>query len=183
MSTAFDTTVPGVPTLGSESLDEDPVVSTGMDVLREKRAEAAKRQTIDLSVGGYDGALVARYRLLDPLKEGKEIGERVRRQFKGDEDAQLFYANADTLIEACVGLYLRDDNGELEPIDPEGLGEPVKYDHRLAAGLGIDVDDKQPARSVLLGIFNGNKVALNVHALQFTRWMGDPTGDHGLGES
>lgn len=162
--------------------EDTPAPATGMDMLRAKRAEAAKRTTIDLRVPGYDGLLVARYRLLDPLIEGREIGDRVTAQFKGDETSQIHYMHVDTLIRACEGLYLRGDNGTLEPIDPEGTGEPVKYDHRLATGLGFDVDPAQPARSALLAAFNGNKVAINIHAGQLQQWMGDPTGDHGLGE-
>lgn len=171
------------PAVTDELRPEAPV--TGLEVLRQKRAEAARRTTIDMRVPGYDGVLVARYRLLDPLKEGKQIGERIRSQFKGDDESQLFFANVDTLIEACVGLFERDpDTRELAPIDPEETGEPVRYDHRLAAGLGITIEigDKQPARTTVLGVFNGNKVAINRHAGQVEMWMADPTGDHGLGE-
>lgn len=152
-----------------------------MDGLRAQRAEAAKHTTIDLPIPGYD-SLVARYRLIDPLVESKEIGARVTKQYPGKPQEQTFWALVDTLIEACEGLYVRRDDGKVDPLDPDDAGDPVRYDVRLAAGLGIDPGDPAEARTILLGVFNGNKLAVNAHAVTLAEWMIDPAGSP-LGEA
>lgn len=148
--------------------------------LREKRAKAATNKTVDIAIPGYRGDLVARYHLLDPLVEGKVIGERMKREFPDDEDKMTYYALVDTLIAACDGLYLRNTEGVLEAIDPEGDGDACCYDSRLAAGLGIESDS---ARKTLLAVFNGNKVAVTQHSMRLQQWMADPSKNLSLGEA
>lgn len=145
-----------------------------IEQLREKRRAAAGNITVDLPIPGYRGSVVGRYRLVDPLVEGKEIGDRVRAQFD-DDRAREHYAFVDTLIAACQGLYLRTETGELEPIDPDGQG-PARYDARLADALGIQAGS---SRDVLDALFNGNKVAIDTHALRLAQWMADPSRDPG----
>ncbi len=166
--------------MSSEALRivEPGAPSSLMEQLRLKRAEAAARTTVDLPVPGYVGELLARYRLLDPLVEGRQIGDRVVKQFEHEEERQ-FYAFADTLIAACVGLFLRGPDGELEPLLGSS-GEPVGYDAELAKGLGLEA---QTAREVLLAVFADNKVAVTEQAVRLNRWMADPSKGALLGEA
>lgn len=149
-----------------------------MEQLREKRRAAAAITTIDLAIPGYDGQLVARYRLIDPLTDGKEIADRVQRQFKEDHE-RLFYSFVDTLVVACDAMLFRDADGKLAVIDPDDLGA-MTYDERLASFLGIESTD---ARSALLGVFGGNRTAVMAHHTTFMRWMEDPAGNTQLGEA
>lgn len=161
--------------------NQQPIEGASMMArLRAKRRDAASVTTVDLPLAGYGGELVARYRLLDPLIEGREIGDQVRREFPGaDRDVEReFYGTCDTLIRACVGLFVKGPKG-LEPlVDEEG---EMGYDHRLAAGLEIEADGT--ARGVLIGAFLDNKVALLSHGLQYQAWMADPAGFVQLGEA
>lgn len=139
---------------------------------RAKRARLAEQTTTDIDVHGYGGELVVKYRLLDPLVEGKEIGNRVASEWAKHPDEQRYYALVDSMIAACAGVYLRVD-GKLEPIDPEG-SEPILFDGRLAEGLGFEADT---ARKTVLGVFAGNRAAVVAHAMLLQRWFGDTTGE------
>lgn len=149
-------------------------MSSALERLRVKREESANNTTVDLPVTGYGGEMLVRYRLVDPLIEGKEIGARIDREFKDDGESAEFYAKVDTLLAACQGFYMRGPDGK-EAIDPDGTGVCV-YEPRLADGLGIE---HECARDILLGVFNGNKVAVGMHAMRFLEWMGDPEGFRG----
>lgn len=153
---------------------------SGMDRIRQARADAAKITTVDLPIPGYGGQLVARYRLLDPLVEGQKIVARVKQQFKTDAQ-QAFYGLVDTLVEACEGLYEPTDDGTLQPLALDPTGEPISYGKQLADGLGINGGDPFEVRNVVIGLFtagnpNGNKIAVTAHALQLQEWMSDPAG-------
>jgi hypothetical protein len=150
-----------------------------LDRLREKRRQEAGRSTIDLPISGWGGDVIARYRLLDPLVEGRDIAERVRAQYREDQAAQEFYALIDTLIAACDGLYARDTDGEVKPLSLNG-GGPATYTVELAAALGVE--EAATARDVVIGLFKGNKVAARAHALRLQMWMADPEGTLRLGE-
>lgn len=156
-----------------DTLDTTMGVSA-FDRLKAKRRRNAHNTTVDLPVTGYSGELVARYRLLDPLIEGKEIADRIDEQFKGEQEAQTFWALVDTLISACDGLYVKGDHG-FEPLDPDG-GGVCRYDERLADGLDLE---RGSARITLLSLFDDNKVAITHHALALQRWMADPEGFQG----
>lgn len=155
------------------------VGSSLLEQLREKRRAAAAAKTIDLPIPGYDGDLIARYRLLDVLVDGKQLGEKIRREFTSQTE-RTFYGALDTLITACEGLYIRNQaSGELEPLDPDGQG-PVCYDHRLAEGLELEAST---ARETLKALFNGEEVRILTHADQLGRWMADPASAVTLGEA
>lgn len=145
-----------------------------LDSIREKRARLAAATTTEIPVLGYNGELVVKYRLCDPLVEGKEIGNRVHEQFGGDdlESERIYYLYVDSLIAACVGIFARV-NGDLVSVD-EG-GEMVDYgDPRLGEFLGFTAET---ARQAVLEVFGGNKIAVSQHARELQLWMGNPTGD------
>lgn len=146
-----------------------------MGRLRQKRQQLAAQKTVDLPVAGYGGELVVRYQLLDPLVEGKEVGDRVAQQFKGPEhDAdRVYYMLVDSLIAACVGFYIKDA-GDLVELDPEQLGAMTWSDDRLGDFLGFQAGS---ARDAVLQVFAGNRIAVTRHAAALQRWMGDTSGE------
>lgn len=147
--------------------------------LLAKRRKAVAAVTKDLDVWGYGGELVARYRLLDPLVEGKEITDKVTRNYTNPTD-QGFYGILDTLIAACVGLYYRDpETGVLTLIDEDGLG-PMGYDQRAAEYFGFPTDS---ARDTVIKIFNGYKTSILAHVRELNEWMEHPTSAATLGEA
>jgi hypothetical protein len=110
--------------------------------LRAKRAAAREEQTTDVAIPGYGGELVCRYRLLDPLVEGKEIGNRVQQQFpKGEQEAeQIHFALARHARSPRASASTSEEpDGGLEVLDPEGEGAMDYGDPRLAEFLGFEV--------------------------------------------
>lgn len=145
-----------------------------MDRIRQKRADLAALRTIDIPVAGYGGDLVARYRLLDPLVEGKEIAERTRGQFAKEPADQMYYGIVDSMVEACTGLYGRG-HVELVPLDDEdGSGAMTYSDARLGEFLGFEADE---AREAVLQVFAGNRNAVIAHGLLLQKWFADPSGE------
>jgi hypothetical protein len=161
-----------------EAADEGPASSPAgssmMDQLRRKHKELADAKTIDMSIPGYDGALVARYRLLDMKKELGPIQTKVQHEFKTLPEVML-YTSIDSLIVACEGFFYFDgvDKRPLEEGIGDGLG-PVKYDERLATFLGIQTES---ARNTVLQVFGGNEIAITEHYRKIAMWMqGDSRG-------
>lgn len=164
-------------TAAPERIEEGATVaddSSLMGRLRARREEQAANKTIDLPIPGYGGELVCRYRLLDPLTDGKEIGRNVRKQFPKDEEDRLYYSNLDTIVKACDSFHVRLESGDLVLLDPDNEG-PMDYgDQRLHAFLGFAAES---AREAVEQVFAGNRVAVNVHAQQLQLWMGDTSGE------
>lgn len=153
-----------------------------MDRLRAQQADAAAGKTVDLRVPGYrDPDLFARYRFLHS-SEAKKIGQRIRERFRDDVD-RLLNGTIDTMIAACEGLYARDGNGELVPVDADG-GGPVRYDPRATEFFNLEVDEDDPARSTVRAIFKGNDYAILDHGGLLQQWMSDTTAEvnESLGE-
>jgi hypothetical protein len=161
-----------LPGVYSSPLPEPP--ESVMQRLREKRKSISERNEIDIDIPGYDGELVARYRLMEG-HEFELIGKKVRRQFKSTAD-RLTYGSADTLIAACVNILIRGADDRLYPLgDLIGLpGEPIRYDDRLAEFLKFEANS---ARDVILGVFANNELALAQHQVKFARWTSDTSKD------
>jgi hypothetical protein len=151
-----------------------PVAQPGslLDRIREKRHDATAEATLDLPIPGWDFELVARYRLIDPLVEGKDIAQRIRKQFRGDPESAEFWTLIDTMIAACEGLYGREGDEPLKPVSVNG-DRPVRFGPDLAEAL--DLPDAT-ARDVVVGVFRGNKAAARAHGVRLSAWMMDPEG-------
>jgi hypothetical protein len=147
-----------------------------LDLLKERRRDAATHTTTDIPVPGYGGALVVRYRLLDPLVEGKEIGERVASQFKGaDEHAErMFYSLVDAMIVACVAIFAKV-NDALVPLAGEGTSTTFEDTTDLAEMLGFP--EPGTTRETVEAVFAGNRIAVSGHAQRLQLWMADVHGD------
>lgn len=139
------------------------------DGLREKHREIAARKTIDIPIPGYDGDLVARYRVLDVTSEMSGIAKRVAREFTNTMEAQL-WATVDGMIVACEGIFASDKGGNLHPLsEATGSDTPVKYDMQLAQFMGFT--GVGSAREVVMELFGHNEVAMLDHGSQLSRWM------------
>jgi hypothetical protein len=163
------------------NVTHDPTDTSIVGRLRAKRRAASEKQTIDLPIPGYDGELVVRYRLLDPLVEGKELGDRIAGEFRGPSlDAERgYYLAVDTLIAACVAIFAKV-NGDLVPIAGEGTITSFEDTDALADLLAFDPLDT--ARKTVEAVFVGNKVAINGQSVHLNVWMLDPSRelDRGL---
>ena len=153
--------------------------------LRKARQAVADQHSIDLDIPGYSGELFCKYRLLDS-RDLKSISDQITKTIR-DREEQVLAAGCDTLIRACDEFWVRDRGREIpvrELLDsPREL--PVRYDFQLAEFLGYAKFLPEPptARSVVMGLFGGNEIALAAHNADFARWnMGKGNEvDMGLG--
>lgn len=147
--------------------------SSPLDRMRAKRARRAAQTTRDFEVPGFDGELVVRYRILDPLTDGKEIGQRIQQQFgEADQEAEaIHFAQIDTLLAACVGFYAKEPDGQVplgRLLDTPQEMAPTYADPELAEALGFEADS---ARDAVVAVFGGNRIAVNAHAVAVQTWM------------
>jgi hypothetical protein len=153
---------------------EQPSGGSLMHRIRRKRADLAALRTTDIPIAGYGGDLVARYRLLDPLVEGKEIVKRTSEQFAKEPAEQTYYGIVDSMLEACVGLYARS-HGELIPLDDEnGYGAMTYSDARLGEFLDFTAEN---GRDAVVEVFAGNRNAVIAHGMLLQKWFADPSGE------
>lgn len=146
-----------------------------IDRLRRQRKAVAEQHFNDVDIPGFNGELFCRYRLLDS-NELDSIVRKVRAQVKGRSD-QVFAITCDNLITACEEFYVRDGGKEVSCREAEGWdGDttmPIRYDANLARFLGFsgDLPDPPTARSVVLGLFGGNDVAVIAHGGRLAQWF------------
>jgi hypothetical protein len=139
--------------------------------LRRKRGE--ERRPLDLAIPGYEDQLIARYRVLDHDKVEK-LKRRVRKMVQAqDDDAELKGA-MDTIAAACVGMFVRQEDGSLKPMNecPSDLelgDEPIRYDERLAEVLGIDSEGK--VRTLIFQMFGEEGLIIENHFQRIDAWM------------
>jgi hypothetical protein len=132
---------------------------TGLDWLRARHDELAQDRTMDYPVPGYSGRLVLRFGLAPwkALAKIQNIGP-------GDDGTALLNVNADVLIAACRAVLVRDDEGALVSIDPEG--QDVRIDKKLADLLDTGTAS---ARETLAWLFP-SEVAIGVCASELLQW-------------
>lgn len=148
-----------------------------LDFLRARHAAIAADRHLDLDVPGYQGRLVVRYGRV-PWVAIAHAQELIAKPGRDGEGSLL--AQADFLIAACREILVRDDAGELAPIDPSGA--PRRFD----AELGVLFEtDATTARAVIRYVF-ANDPALAVQAGEVMEWTirnEDDVADEFLGES
>lgn len=160
-------------------VDTEEQPETLLDQLAAKRKEISENKETFLPVPGYDKEpplLLIKYRLLDGPDLAK-IGQRVRKQFKGQWDRQLFGA-IDTFIAACLGIYVDLGDGNPKPLTVKG--EPVTgFTRDLAEGMEFadELADADVHRNVVIGLFAKNDVAISQHNYLLSRWMADTSID------
>lgn len=175
-----------------EGLDqqEDSVIQPDsiMGKLRQQHQDMKQSKTLDLPIPGYDGMLVAKYRLLH-IKELEIIGERVQREVTGTGE-RVTLSSIDAIATACLGLYYNRD-GELvglnDSIGPDEAA--IRFDDRLIAFLKLDISDEGiarimpdgmsgierlgPARRTVLAVWGGNDIAIIDHSRAIGQWSSD----------
>jgi hypothetical protein len=134
-----------------------------LEQLAAARQDAADNQTVDIDLPGYNGALVARYGLIDQTDLAK-IAKRVRKQYKKQEQ-QVLAMSCDILITACEGLMYRNDEGELDTISKDG--ETLNY-HNAGSFLKFEATS---ARDSVIQVFAGNEIAVIDQQVRLSRWM------------
>lgn len=162
--------------------EEEPTEAsptTAFGALRKRREDIGSEKHHDLPIPGYQGELVARYKLLD-FKVMRQIMKRMEKNRAAGDSRELL-AQCDILIAACVEIFTVDKKGELMPLDPNSPDNPIKYDKRLSDGLGFEASN---GRQVVLGVFK-NDIALTAHHGELVMWMqgmSDEADEDFLGE-
>lgn len=116
---------------------EEPDVSspTVLNSLRSQRKKIRDELTLDLAVPEYVNAYV-RFRPVEP-----EFVRRAWRKREKAGDKGPLLAHADVLVEACVGVFMLDENGNEVSAAEDGNPEWPRFDARLAEAMGEpDID-------------------------------------------
>lgn len=105
--------------------------------IEARRRKAAESLTLDLPVPRYDPPIYVRFRPVEP----DEV-EAVEKRFRGLKDKnRTVIRNAAVLVEACLGLFEKDDDGSLVGLneDPDPATWP-RFTEELAEIVGVDAD-------------------------------------------
>ncbi len=149
-----------------------------MDSIRAKHQGIVDSKETTIPLPGYDGLLVAKYRLLNVKGELGAIGRKVEKAYKTVAEQGL-YGTIDTMIMACIEILTTKEDGTLVPLS-EFFGEdvPIRYDARLADFVGLlqDVENKT-ARQVVFAVFGDNEPMILEHGRKLSGWMRDTTRD------
>jgi hypothetical protein len=154
--------------------------NTLLDQLAAKRKEISETRETMVPIPGFDKdppLLLAKYRLLEG-PELDRIGTQVRRQVKGRWERQITAA-IDTFVAACEGIYVdKGDGSGPQPLTLDGV--PITgYTEELARALQFadQLPNPPTARSIVLGLFTNNDVAISTHAMVLSRWFADTSVD------
>jgi hypothetical protein len=118
---------------------EESDANTALASLKNRRAQIVDEMYIDVQVPRWESPeIFVRFKPVSTVKLSAAIDRR--RKQKGDDWSLL--ANADMLIESCIGIYAvldgdHDKKFSLNPGDP--LGAWTKFDPTLGKVLGVDV--------------------------------------------
>jgi len=149
--------------------------------LRERAAGQRRDRTLDVAIGGmWEDQLVVRYRM-PPMEEADRLLATASRLVVNDggPTPSMTHAAVDLMATCCVTVLGADTDGL------EDLG--VKLTGRLLTMLelelpaGIDNPADATAAEVILTLFEGNWLAVNVHAAKVMDWLQGGTGE--LGEA
>ncbi|BBH17503.1 hypothetical protein Back2_17900 [Nocardioides baekrokdamisoli] len=141
--------------------------------IRDRRAKAKEELFIDYPVPGYEPKIFVRYAPLD--QPTIATGYKVIENKKKDQDA-VMRVHATFLVNACIGIYELDDDGDPISIDPEDRSpDPadwVKFDHRLAEILG---DDVTRAADIVRALYikDGDVLATSNKLSEFSGYTGE----------
>jgi len=136
---------------------EDGVMQSGglaedspLAALRDRRAQIVNDLYTDIKVPRWDEPeLYVRFKPVSAVKLNKAIE---RRRKVGGEDWSLL-ANADMLIEACIGVYAvvdGDTDNKLSLKVNDAKGSWTKFDSDLSEAIGLDA---VRATDVVLGVY------------------------------
>jgi hypothetical protein len=153
---------------GQDLTPDDPAVSV-QDRLRKAREEVQENTTIDLTIPGYGGELVARHRSVD-FKEVRDWGREITKNYR-DPDEQQMRAAVDVIARTCTGIYLRPNgDNELYPLDPDDSGVPCRFDERLSEFLGFTPESAR-STDVVRGVFGDRQLLIVAYQAKISRWL------------
>jgi hypothetical protein len=156
--------------------------SSIVDVLQAEFKELADTTDVYIPVKGYEKTgLQVKYHLPEHGKELDDVARKVQREVKEAYYRNLYTA-IDTMIHLTDGLYVQPaDVPEPVMLDPQEIGMPVSFDHRLAEILGMgDGEQAVTARQVVRKLFGNNELAIIGHAEKLSRWMQNTKADLSL---
>jgi hypothetical protein len=167
----------------TEVLPPVPVAAPGadfslLDTFKAELQELVEAESVMIPVQGYEKTgLQIKYHMPASGKELDAIGRRVQKQYKERYDQNIYIA-LDTMIYLCDGLFVQPEGVE-EPVmlDPQEIGEPVKFDERLAGIMGMNGNEPIRERRVVRRLFGGNDLAVLTHAERLNRWLQNTKAD------
>jgi hypothetical protein len=113
-------------------------------------------------------------------ESGKELDNIARKVARDHKDVfnRNLYTAMDTMIILCIGLYVQPPEVD-EPVelDPQEMGEPVRFDYRLGEIVGITDPEEAKSRVVLRKLFGNNDFAVIAHAEKLNRWLANVKAD------
>lgn len=139
-----------------------------LDQLRQMHAETKSKDfKLDLEIPGFKGLVMARFKPYNLSKTERKADVLRKRMEAGD--AILLDAACDTLVDACVGIFVRHTKeGEWIPLDDE---EPITFEPRLGEALGFEA---KTARGVVKQLF-ATEQAITGMAIAVNNWLQDVT--------
>jgi hypothetical protein len=154
--------------------ETDELSGTLLETLRDKRKAIGQDRRYSLEIPGYDGKLVAQYKVV-PWDEMKRLADKLD---KSQSPRKELLAQVDTLLMACVQILARDggEDKPLQEVFPEIGDEPIRFDERLAKVLGFEPDSGSPARSIVFKTFD-NDIAITSHHQKVAEWMESSRSD------
>jgi hypothetical protein len=140
--------------------------SSVLAAVRLRAAQLAHDNTVELDIPGYGGVLVGRYKAISIAKVYGGPGGTLRNPLTE------WAVAADALSRALVGLYGRNEAGELEPLFHD---QDARYDDELAAALNLEPAE-HTARAVIVALLGAGDEALGQsrvwsHFLQYQSWV------------
>lgn len=161
----------------------------GVSLLRKAAKRREERvHALFLDVPSWDGDIIAEYQVVNrPRLE--TMARKISAESKGGNEANLrTAADIDFIVEACVGLYAYDPEGETEESRrvaiEDDLGK-VPYNRfgdilvRIAGEGRTVTTTPRSTREVVLRMFAKDKedpsVPISAHAMVIARWMRDPS--------
>lgn len=155
-----------------DAADENGDLSAAspLDQLKQqyKEVQESRGHTVDLEVPGYDGQLVASYRLMTT----DEVERLVKRHNKIKSVTQRNLIVAMSILgAACEVISLRVKD-ELQPLhEIKELPTPIKFDKRLADALGFEATQ---SAEVITAVFPTEWSVIE-HYRRLSSWMNDTT--------
>jgi hypothetical protein len=152
------------PALGNGTEPDAPADSSVLKAVRLRAAQLALDNTVELAIPGYGGVLVGRYKAISIARVYGGPGGQLRNPLSD------WGVAADALCRALVGLYGRNEAGELEPLFHD---QDARLDDDLTEALHLDPAE-HTARAVLVALCGGGELGQSrvwSHFLAYQSWV------------
>lgn len=151
------------PHLAEVAHEQEPVPETGsgaarslVDRLAEKNAHSKKHLDRAIPVE-WDGRVVVRF--------GRVSRKTLIRSAQRDRGSDI-----QLVAEACREVFVKDDEGQLQPLrEVDGGEQPVRFDGRLADMFKLG-DKADTPQKIVLRMY-GNEIAITAAAIAVYEWQ------------